>query len=172
MSCAPQAGVPAWALYFFDATVKHIRKTPKRKPGVWKLKPNELEHLTPKDLDQHLKGVSTKELKRWARSYLNSKLTAHLQREPADDTVLRLFILEVATYKRGATSRVTQSKIRHDFKTRTSSHYDPQNNILTKTQRALDLTRNALDHRNEEEFIQTIVTDACARLITDPDKRI
>lgn len=140
--------VPNWAWHFFDAVVKNILAHPDRKKGVWKLKAKALESFSPKELDKFLKEPTTKLLKQWAAQYAQSKYPTR----PANDARLEQALTrlgeQVASYKRGANSRNTQTYLRAQYNKQTANEHQVQHSLkrIKKLEDELLLTRNVLEH--------------------------
>ena len=165
MNTARHFSLPGWAIIFLDAVVEDIRRRPHRKPGVWKFKEGAIPSLSPKQIDACLRQPTTKVLKQWVSHYASVKYPDRPHQDPAIEHALKHLATEVASYKRGANSRNTQSYLRGKQK-----GMERQTAELSKLQNELELTRNTLEHVTEQIAAEHAVASAALTLSASNSK--
>ena len=162
MSCET---LPAWAIQFFEAAISHICKCPQRRAGVWKFKRGEITEPTPKELDKLLHRVNTRMLKMWVNRYVSAAYPVRpILNDALKEHALQCLVTEVASYKRGASSRNTQSKLRSEYGRGKQERRNSESAAIASVQYTLELSRNLLEHVRAQEITETAVTDACKAL--------
>lgn len=169
MDTARHFNLPPWAIKFFEAVIDDICKHPERKPGVWKFKAGAVLGFSPKELDNFLKQPTTKVLKQWVLHFVSVKYPKRPVADNAVERALQSLGEQVASYKRGANSRNTQSRLRAQYSRQKG--YEQQAVATTRrfreVERELQLTKNLLEHR----LYQKDAESAVSAMAFNPEKR-